>query len=133
MLDGLEARGFKTNQGEDDSGVHMLCVRRAGGFYFGASVPGECVQYDNLMVHADVGASQMIVDGGIKIKNDSSIKRFTPNGIEFENGSSLPADVIILATGCAFHLHFYLGFLIACLLIDVYKFRKRQNSRKVAR
>lgn len=48
---------------------------------------------------ADTGASQMIVDGKIKLKNDSNISRFTENGIEFENGTTLPADIVILATG----------------------------------
>lgn len=81
LLNGLEKRGFKTNMGEDGSGVHMLYIRRGGGFYF------------------DTGASQMIVDGKIKLKNDSNISRFTENGIEFENGTTLPADIVILATG----------------------------------
>ncbi|KAH8119454.1 FAD/NAD-binding domain-containing protein [Phellopilus nigrolimitatus] len=81
LLEGLRQRGFKLNMGEDGSGVIMLYIRRGGGFYF------------------DTGASQMIVEGKIKLKNDSLIQRFTKDGIEFENGSSLPADVIILATG----------------------------------
>ncbi|KAL5507063.1 hypothetical protein ACEPAH_6519 [Sanghuangporus vaninii] len=81
LLDGLRKRGFKLNMGEDGSGVIMLFLRRGGGFYF------------------DTGASQMIVDGKIKLKNDSLIKQFTEDGIEFENGTSLPADVVILATG----------------------------------
>ena len=42
----------------------------------------------------------MIVDGKVKLKNDSLIKQLTEGGIEFENGSTLPADVVILATGC---------------------------------
>ncbi|EJD03237.1 FAD/NAD-binding domain-containing protein [Fomitiporia mediterranea MF3/22] len=81
LLEGLKKRGFKYNMGEDGSGVIMLYHRRGGGFYF------------------DTGASKLIVDGKIKLKNDSTISRFTENGIEFENGSTLPADVVILATG----------------------------------
>jgi NAD(P)H-nitrite reductase large subunit len=41
----------------------------------------------------------MIVDGKIKLKNDSLIERFTPTGLRFENGSELPADVVLFATG----------------------------------
>jgi hypothetical protein len=47
----------------------------------------------------DVGASQMVIDGKIKIKNGSSIERFTKDGIKFADGSELPADVVIFATG----------------------------------
>ena len=47
----------------------------------------------------DVGASQLIVDGKIKLKNDSLISHFEEDGIVFENGSKLPADVVIYATG----------------------------------
>jgi hypothetical protein len=48
---------------------------------------------------SDVGASQMIIDGKIKLKNDSLIERFTETGVRFENGSELDADVVIFATG----------------------------------
>ena len=47
----------------------------------------------------DVGASQMMIDGKIKLKNDSLIKRFTKTGLEFEDGSTVDADVVIYATG----------------------------------
>jgi NADH dehydrogenase FAD-containing subunit len=47
----------------------------------------------------DVGASQMIIDGKIKIKNGSAIERFTKDGIKFADGSELSADVVIFATG----------------------------------
>jgi len=46
-----------------------------------------------------VGASQMIIDGKIKLKNDSAIERLTKTGIKFADGSELPADVIVCATG----------------------------------
>ncbi|TDL21200.1 FAD/NAD(P)-binding domain-containing protein [Rickenella mellea] len=80
-LEGLEKSGFKLNYGEDGSGFFILAWRRAGGYYF------------------DVGASQMIVDGKIKLKNDAQIARFTKGGIQFDDGSEVPADVVIFATG----------------------------------
>ena len=47
----------------------------------------------------DVGASRLIAEGKIKLKNDSQITRFTKTGLEFEDGSTLDADVILFATG----------------------------------
>ena len=47
----------------------------------------------------DVGASEMIADGKIKMKSDSELERFTENGLLFKDGSQLEADIIILATG----------------------------------
>ena len=41
----------------------------------------------------------MIIDGKIKLKNDSQIKAFTESGLLFENGSELPADVVVFGTG----------------------------------
>lgn len=41
----------------------------------------------------------MIIDGKIKIKNDSPIAGYTPTGLQFEDGSELKADVVIYATG----------------------------------
>lgn len=41
----------------------------------------------------------MIIDGKVKLKSNSAIAKFTSDGIKFEDGSFLPADVIILATG----------------------------------
>jgi hypothetical protein len=56
----------------------------------------------------DVGACQMIVDGKIKLKNNTEIERFTPTGLKFKDGSELEADVVLFATGCA-HLSFPLS------------------------
>lgn len=54
---------------------------------------------------ADVGASQMIIDGKIKLKNDAQISHFTRKGLEFDDGSTLDADVVIFATGCVKLVH----------------------------
>lgn len=47
----------------------------------------------------DTGASRLIAEGKIKLKNDSEIECFTPTGLKFKDGSELPADVVIFATG----------------------------------
>ena len=56
---------------------------------------------DAHQVCLDVGACQKIIDGKIKIKNDSPIERLTKTGIRFQNGSEIEADVIMCATGYA--------------------------------
>jgi hypothetical protein len=81
LLDGLRRVGFKLTMGEDDTGFFQLALGKAGGYYF------------------DAGASQLIIDGKIKLKSDGPIKKFTPTGLLFEDGSTLDGDVVIFATG----------------------------------
>ena len=52
-----------------------------------------------LAILTDVGASQMIIDGKIGLKNDSAIKGFTKTGLRFEDESTLDADLVVFATG----------------------------------
>jgi len=80
LIDDLEAVGFKTYQGIDDAGFLYLAMNRGGGYYL------------------DVGTSQMIIDGKIKLKS-GSVSRFTKTGLLFEDGSELDADVVMFATG----------------------------------
>jgi len=46
----------------------------------------------------DQGVSKMIAERKVKLKH-GTIKRFVKNGIEFEDGTFLPADVVVCATG----------------------------------
>lgn len=48
---------------------------------------------------ADVGTSQLIADGRIKLKHGSAISRFSSDGLYFEDGTHLDAEVVIFATG----------------------------------
>ncbi|KAJ3506969.1 hypothetical protein NLJ89_g6569 [Agrocybe chaxingu] len=82
-LDGLHKRGFRTNDGYKDCGLILMVWAKAGGYYM------------------DVGGSQYIIDGKIKLKNDSQIQSFTPDGLKFEDGSTLLADVVVFCTGLA--------------------------------
>lgn len=93
LLDGLHKRGFKTTLGEDDSGFLLMAWNKGGGYYL------------------DVGASQMIIDGKIKLKSDGPISRFTQTGLLFEDGSTLDADVVVFATGYADARHAYRALL----------------------
>lgn len=47
----------------------------------------------------DTGTCQLVIDKKIKLKNDSRIAEIKENSLKFENGSEVPADVIIFATG----------------------------------
>ncbi|KAF2682191.1 FAD/NAD(P)-binding domain-containing protein [Lentithecium fluviatile CBS 122367] len=81
LLDGLRKAGFGLDSGADDSGLFMKYFQRGGGYYI------------------DVGASQLIIDGKIKVKQGQEIAQILPHGIEFQDGSTLDADEIIFATG----------------------------------
>ena len=81
LLDGLAARGFRTNAGVDDGGFQMSYLQRGGGYYF------------------NVGCSDLIVDGSIGLLNFDEIDQFTASGVLLKNGDTVPADLIILATG----------------------------------
>lgn len=59
----------------------MKYFQRGGGYYI------------------DVGASQLIIDGKIKIKQGQEIDEVKPHGLLFADGTELPADEIIFATG----------------------------------
>jgi putative flavoprotein involved in K+ transport len=67
--------------GPDDSGLSLKYLRRGSGYYI------------------DVGASQLIIDGKIKLKSGSDVERLTKDGLMLKDGTKLKADVIIYATG----------------------------------
>ena len=77
---GLEKAGFKLDYGEDDSGLFMKYLRRGSGYYI------------------DIGASQLIIDGKIKLVS-GQVEEITPKGVRLDNGKEIPADVIVYATG----------------------------------
>jgi len=83
LYDRLEAAGFMLDFGEDGSGLFMKYLRRGSGYYI------------------DVGASEMVADGKIKLKSGVAVKEITENGVVFDDGSELPADLIVMATGYA--------------------------------
>ncbi len=81
LLQGLEARGFRLAYGEDDTGFQMMYLRRGGGYYF------------------NVGCSDMIVDGRIGLLRYDAIDRFVPQGVQLRDGKTMPADLVVVATG----------------------------------
>jgi hypothetical protein len=81
LLDGLSKAGFMLDNGPDDSGFFMKYFQRGGGYYI------------------DVGASQLIVDGKIKMKQGKEITSVNAHSLSFADGTELPADEIVFATG----------------------------------
>lgn len=53
-----------------------------------------------------------MIEGKIKVKSGTEIDSFTKTGLRFKDGTELPADAIILATGYVLidvlSLYFYL-------------------------
>lgn len=99
MLDGLAKVGFQTNLGLDGAGLLQLFLRRGGGYYIGQLLASSNYEILSYLTNIDTGASQLIIDGHIKVKNGSSIEKFTEDGVLFADGSHLATDVIIFATG----------------------------------
>ncbi len=81
FYDGLRARGFKLDFGEDGSGLSLKYLRRGSGYYI------------------DVGASALIIDGAIRLRSDSPVAGITEDAVLLEDGTRLPADLIVYATG----------------------------------
>ena len=81
LLAGLERAGFKLDDGPDEAGFFMKYFQRGGGYYI------------------DVGASQLIIDGKIKVKQGQEITEVKPHGLLFTDGTELEADEIVFATG----------------------------------
>ncbi|MCH9675435.1 MAG: NAD(P)/FAD-dependent oxidoreductase [Gammaproteobacteria bacterium] len=78
---GLSAVGFDFDFGEDGTGIGGAYPRRGGGYYI------------------EVGASQMLIEGKIALRSRVGLERIRADGIELSDGSFLPADLIVFATG----------------------------------
>jgi len=77
---GLMRAGFLHDMGEDGSGLHSIYLRRGAGYYI------------------DVGASQMIIDGRIKLKH-GTVAALDGSRAILSGGDALPADLVVFATG----------------------------------
>jgi putative flavoprotein involved in K+ transport len=80
-FDGLRGAGMTLTIGEDATGWLMKLHRTFNGYYL------------------DVGASQAIIDGGIRIVQLTNVEGFVPTGIKMTDGSVVEIDHVILATG----------------------------------
>jgi len=76
----LEDRGFKLDFGADGSGLFLKYLRRGSGYYI------------------DVGACELVIDGSIKLQH-GQVTHLTENAVVLDNGTELPADLVVYATG----------------------------------
>ncbi len=81
ILDGLEKAGFELEFGDDGTGWPLKYRTRGGGYYFNA------------------GCSELIADKKVGLIQYRDIERFTPEGAQMRDGTTKPADLIVLATG----------------------------------
>ncbi len=81
MIDGLIARGFKWDIGEDNAGHQMKIRTRYGGYYLNA------------------GCAELIIDGAVGLMQFDQIERFVEGGALLKDGSVRSADLVVLATG----------------------------------
>ncbi|WP_256807308.1 MULTISPECIES: NAD(P)/FAD-dependent oxidoreductase [unclassified Bradyrhizobium] len=81
LLDGLRKVGFKLDFGEAGTGWQFKYLTRGGGYYF------------------NVGCSNLIVEGAIKLMQFADVESFTAGGARMKDGSNIAADLIVLSTG----------------------------------
>jgi hypothetical protein len=118
LLGGLQAAGFALDDGPDHAGLLMKFMQRGGGYYI------------------DVGASQLIVDGAIKIVQGQEVRRIGPHAVVLANGTELPADEVVLATGfqnMRSTTRKILGDAVADRVPDVWGFDEEGESRTMWR
>ena len=77
----LEKAGFLLDWGDDGSGLFMKYVRRGSGYYI------------------DVGASELVANGSIKLKSGVNIAEIKENSVVLTDNMELSADLIVYATG----------------------------------
>jgi len=77
----LGETGFLLDFGHDETGLMMKAYRTGSGYYI------------------DVGASDLIMDGKIRVKSGCGIRSLTRNGVLMEDGEEIPADAIIACIG----------------------------------
>jgi len=80
FYDRLEKVGFQHDWGDDGSGLFMKYLRRGSGYYI------------------DVGASELVCDGKVKLAH-GDVDHLTKNSVVLEDGTELPADLVVYATG----------------------------------
>lgn len=81
-MNGLQNAGFELDHGIDGAGLGRAYMCRGGGYYI------------------DVGCSQLIADGKIKVRRSpGGISGFNERGLVLKDGGELESDIVVLATG----------------------------------
>jgi putative flavoprotein involved in K+ transport len=95
----LEKVGFLHDFGDDGSGLFMKYLRRGSGYYI------------------DVGASELVANGSIKLRSGVNVARLTPRAVVLDDGSELPADLVVYATGYG-SMNGYVGQVVSQAVAD---------------
>ena len=80
FYDRLEAAGFDHDWGDDGSGLFMKYLRRGSGYYI------------------DVGAAELVANGDVRLVG-GQVKELTADSVVLQDGTTLPADLVVYATG----------------------------------
>ncbi|MGB8402165.1 flavin-containing monooxygenase [Bradyrhizobium sp.] len=81
LLSRLARAGFRLEFGEDGTGWPLKFRSRGGGYYF------------------NVGCSELIADGKIRLIQAADIQGIAADGLQLGDGSTLKAELFVLATG----------------------------------
>ena len=81
LIAGLKGIGYRHDFGEDETGHQMKYFRRGGGY------------------NLDAGSSALMIKGELGLLQYDRIERFTVEGALLTDGTTVPADLIVLATG----------------------------------
>jgi putative flavoprotein involved in K+ transport len=77
----LRQSGFMLDFGEDGSGLMLKAMRTGAGYYI------------------DVGGSELIASGAIKVKAPVEVKEIRERSVAFTDGTAMDVDLIVYATG----------------------------------
>ncbi|MFL6132828.1 MAG: NAD(P)-binding domain-containing protein [Nocardioidaceae bacterium] len=80
FYDRLEKSGFLHDWGDDGSGLFMKYLRRGSGYYI------------------DVGAADLVANGDVRLVQ-GQVTELTEDSVVLDDGTTLPADVVVYATG----------------------------------
>jgi putative flavoprotein involved in K+ transport len=83
LLEGLERRGFRLTYGPEETGWQVMYQERGGGYYFNA------------------GCSELVASGEVGLLQWDALDGFCPGGARLKDGTLVPADLVVLATGYA--------------------------------
>jgi cation diffusion facilitator CzcD-associated flavoprotein CzcO len=81
LIEKLNAVGFKTHIGDDQTGFQLLYLRGAGGYYI------------------DVGCADLLINGDVGLIQHDDVDRFVADGLLMKDGRVVPLDLIVQATG----------------------------------
>jgi cation diffusion facilitator CzcD-associated flavoprotein CzcO len=81
LLEQLERVGFKLDFGDGGTGWQFKYLSRGGGYYF------------------NVGCADLVAGGAVGLIQFADIASFVADGVRMNDGSTLAADLIVLATG----------------------------------